>query len=426
VKQILFISYFFPPLGGPGVQRACKMIRYLKEKGWVTDVISIKDIIFHSYDKEMFWECNVRKVYRTDSLHPMFFLKRFQKSSIKRNNLYFRTPEKIKKLIRNIFPIDDKIGWLPFAYFKALQICKKNKYDVVIATIGPYTSGILAYLISQRIRIPVVIDYRDLWTLHPYLKFPTVFHRQLSEFWEQKILERAKIVTVASKTMKKDLAFKYGNCVKDKIYVMYNGWDARDFKNIKVAEKKDKVRFGYIGNFYGNQSVRYFVKALDELLEKNSLPRDIEITFVGNYYIETIRLLHNSKIVGLIKIVPQVSHRKAVEFMLNSDVLLLFVSSKKGRGVLTGKIFEYLYAKKEILAMIPPDGEAAEILRSYNHKYICAMEDNEKIKENFIDICKFVKSKKYNNQKIDNQYSRENQFNQFETFLLKRVFRDEI
>ena len=421
LKRILFISYFFPPLGGPGVQRACKMIRYLKEKGWVTDVISIKDIIFHSYDKEMFLECNVRKVYRTSSLHPLYFLKRFQKSSTKRNNLYFRTPEKIKKFIRNIFPIDDKIGWLPFAYFKALQICKKNKYDVVIATVGPYTSGILAYLISQKIRIPVVIDYRDLWTLHPYLKFPTVFHRQLSEFWEQKILERAKIVTVASKTMKKDLAFKYGNSVKDKLHVMYNGWDERDFKNIKVAEKKDKVRFGYIGNFYGNQSVRYFVKALDELLEKDSLPKDIEITFVGNYYIETIHLLQNSKIAGLVKIIPQVSHRKAVEFMLNSDVLLLFVSSKKGRGVLTGKIFEYLYAKKEILAMIPPDGEAAEILQTRKYNFICAMEDVDGIKRNFLALYEYVKYGKICKRKINEEFSRKYQTFKFEEILSKNL-----
>ena len=427
LKQLLFISYFFPPLGGPGVQRSCKMIRYLREKGWMTDVISVKDIVYHSYDEGMVWECKARSVYRTNSLHLLSFLKKIHKNYISQGSkLYFETPEKIKKIIRNIFLIDDKIGWLPFAFFKALQICHRNNYDLVMATMGPYTSGILAYLISQKIRIPLVIDYRDHWTLHPYLRFPTILHKELAEYWERKILKDAKVVTIASKTMKEDLTLKYGSTIKDKIHIMYNGWDERDFEHIKVEEKENKVRFRYVGNFYGNQSPKYFVQALDELFEEGSLPEDIEISFVGNYYIETIKILQKSNINNFIKVVAQVSHIKALEYMINSDVLILFISSYKGKGVLTGKIFEYIRTKKEILAMIPTEGEAAEILRKNNYSFICTMENINGIKKNFLSIYEYVKGGKTQERKVRNEFSRKHQTFEFEKFLSKRLMKDGI
>lgn len=427
LKKILFFAYFFPPLGGPGIQRPCKMIHYLKEKGWVCDVISVKNILFHSYDKEMISECEARHIYHTNSADLMSLFKRVNKNNDNKiKKIYFNTPEKIKKIIRNIFPIDDKIGWLPFAYFQALQVSREYKFDTVMATIGPYTSGIVAYLISKKIGVPLVIDYRDPWTLHPYLKFPTVIHKQISEFWEKKILIGAIVVTTSSKTMKKDLISKYGNNLIDKIHVMYNGWDEEDFKNIKVKKKKDKIYFYYIGNLYGNQTVKYFVKALEELNDENYLPKDIEITFIGNYYIETIQALKNSKIIDMVKVIHQVSHRKAIEFMLKSDVLLLFISSSKGKGVVAGKIFEYLRAKKEILAMIPTDGETAEILRAYNHNFICAMEDVNGIKKNFLSLYENIKIGRIQERRVNNEFSRKHQTFMFEKFLSKRLNEKEI
>ena len=427
LKKILFFAYFFPPLGGPGVQRACKIVRYLKEKRWLINVISVKDIVYHSYDEEMVWECKARNVYRTSSFNLLSLIKKYHKNDINRGSkLYFKTPEKIKKIIRNSFPIDDKIGWLPFAYFQALQVSRKNKFDSVMATIGPYTSGIVGYLISKKLKIPLVIDYRDHWTLHPYLRFPTYIHKELAEFWEWKILQEAKLVTTVSKTMKKELLLKYDNNLKDKIHVIYNGWDENDFKHINVVEKRNKVSFHYVGNFYGNQSPKYFVKALEELYKENSLPENVEIVFLGNYYIETIKILQKSNINYLIKTVPQVSHSKALEYMINSDVLLLFISSYRGKGVLTGKVFEYIRTKKEILAMIPPEGECAEILKSHNHKYICSMEDIKGIKKNFVTLNNYIRSGEIQKRKINNKFSRKHQTFKFEKILSKMLIRDGI
>ena len=430
-KNLLLISYFYPPLSGPGIQRPCKIVHYLRKHNWYVDVITVQNIIFHSIDLKFSEECNENNLYKINSLDPMAVLSKFkgknnQGKNRVENKIYFKTPEMIKKIIRSIFPIDDKIGWLPFAVRKGKFLCKENEYSAVMATIGPYTSALIAYLISKKCNLPLIIDYRDSWSSHPYLDFLSFFHRKYSEHWEKKILNSAEVISTHTKWLKESLIFKYGKHLKGKIHIMYNAWDERDFKNVKRKKNNNKVLFYYIGGFYGYQTPKYFIESLEELYSNNKLPEDIEIIFVGNFFVKIKKIIKNSIINKFIKVLSQVPHRKAIEYMLSADVLLLFIASYKSTGVVTGKVFEYIRSKNEIFAMIPPGGECAEILRSYNHNYICAMEDNEKIKENFIGIYKFVKIKKYNNRKIDNQYSRENQVNQFEKFLLKRVFRDEI
>lgn len=438
-KRLLLISYFYPPLGGPGVQRPCKLVHYLRKKSWIIDVISVKKIEFHSIDETLSAECDENNLYKVNSFDPMrllYLIKKYfgkngkqRKSQIKspQKKLYFHTPERIKRIIRGLFPIDDKIGWLPFAYRAGTKLCNENKYDAVMATIGPYTSAVIAYKIAKRFHIPLVIDYRDLWTQHPYLTYISPFHKKYSEYWEKCILVKAKVITTVSKSMVKSLCEKYGESLKDKLLVMYNAWDERDFKKVKVGKKiqknNNKISFTYIGGFYGEQTPKYFIQAMEELQRQKRLPQQIEFIFVGNYFHEVIAILQNNAVRDFIKIIPQLLHNKAIEYILSADALLLFVSSINGEGVITGKIFEYIRSRNEILAMVPPQGEAAEILESSNHKFICAMENVEMIKKNFLKLYEDIRSNDLEIHTIDGRFNRENQTNKFETFLQKRIAR---
>jgi hypothetical protein len=174
-------AYFYPPLGGPGVQRPVKLIKYLSRNNWKTDVVTVKDIMFHSSDDQLAAEDMAETVIRTGSLDPMSFLGKIKKGS-DRTKVYFGTPEKYKKIIRNLFPIDDKIGWLPYAKKAGRQLLKTKRYDAIMATMGPYTSGLAAYKLSRQYKIPLIIDYRDHWTMNPYIKFITPFHK--IEIWK--------------------------------------------------------------------------------------------------------------------------------------------------------------------------------------------------------------------------------------------------
>jgi len=185
--RVLLFSYFYPPLGGPGIQRPCKMVYYFRQGGWDVDVISVKDIVFHSYDEDMQDECKENFLYRVKSWDLMSLLHQVKgsKKTSSDKKLYFQTPEKFKRIVREIFPIDEKIGWLPFAYKMGVYLCSQKQYDAVIATIGPFTSAIVAYLVSKRAGVPLVVDYRDAWTLHPYIRFLTIFHKGIAQSWRK-------------------------------------------------------------------------------------------------------------------------------------------------------------------------------------------------------------------------------------------------
>ena len=418
MKRLLLIAYFYPPLGGPGVQRPAKLVKYLNKLDVSTDVITVKDIVFHSTDNKLLKEDKARKIIRTSSFDPMSILKKISKPKTNKV-VYFGTPEKFKKIIRNIFPIDDKIGWLPFALSVGNSLCKRNKYDSVMATMGPYTSGLAAYKLAIKNKLPLIIDYRDHWTLNPYITFFSKLHKMHSIKWENRILHSASVITVVSKTMKNDLIREFGEDLRKKIKVIYNGWDADDFSNL-VINKSEKLIIKYIGNFYGNRTPKFFIKALELLYSRNQLPDDIFIEFTGNYYTETLDHIANSKVVHFIKINAQIEHKESIKSLMNCDALLLFIASYKGEGVLTGKLFEYLRSGKEILAMIPTEGEAAEILRHNEHDLFCEMEDIEMIAKNFLKLLDTIK-KKSNERKIQFEFSREYQTKEFLDFVENRL-----
>ena len=414
MKELLLFSYFYPPLGGPGIQRPVKLVKYLKDFGWEVDVITVKNIVFHSFDYSMLEENRAKNTFYVPSIDPMSILNRiFSNKKEITKKVYFKTPEKIKKIIRSSFFIDDKIGWLPFALKKAYKLCKNKKYDAVMATMGPYTSGIIAYYVSRKFKIPLIIDYRDHWTLHPYINFITPIHKKIAEYWEYKILRFALVISTASKSIKSDLIKKYGDNIEPQLHVMHNGWDEDDFNDIKKFRRNGNVIIRYIGNFYGHQTPKYFIKALDNLMDAGKMPRDVKFEFIGNFYKDTQSYIRNSKTSEYLTIIPQVNHKKALEYLMNSDVLLLFIGTPKGKGVFPGKLFEYIRSGKEILAMVPPDGEAASILKENNHSFICAMEDISSIKKNFLRIYEQIIDKKIKKFKYNPIYSRKLQTEHF-------------
>jgi len=432
-NNLLLFAYFYPPIGGPGVQRPTKLVSYLKNENVSTDVITVKDIIFHSFDYGLLNEDRAENVIRTNSWDVMSILKKI--SSLKKNNnsaktksapkIYFNSSEKFKKIIRSSFLIDDKLGWFPFAYLAGKSMIKQKKYLAIAATIGPYTSSLISYFLSKKYKIPLVIDYRDHWTMNPYLTYLTKFHLKFAEFFERKILNYATMVTTVSQTMREDLIKKFGEQLSNKIFVMYNGWDAKDFKTVKKISNENKITISYIGNFYANRSAEYFAKAVEELITEKKLPQNLEFNFVGNYYKETQMQLLNPKLADYIKITPQLEHDQAIEVLMNSDALLLFIASKNGKGVLTGKIFEYLRSGKEILAMVPLDGEAAEILRENGHNFLCPMENVQEIKKKILELLAYITSQNNVEREIPEEYSREKQSKNFLNNLNKCLGKNE-
>jgi len=409
-KRLLLFAYFYPPLGGPSVQRPLKLVKYMSQMGWDVDVITVGNITFHSLDKSLAAEDRAANVYRTNSFDPMSILNRVASGSQKvEKSVYFKTPEFAKKMIRSLFIIDDKIGWYPFAFKQAVKLCRIKKYNAVMATMGPFTSGVVAANISKKFKIPLIADFRDYWTQNAFLPFPTKLHRKIAEKWEKKILNQSLLYTTIGHVMGRDLADKYNPELLKKNYVMYNGWDEEDFVNSSVVKNTNKVVISYLGTLYSLRTPKYFMNVLKKLKRNGELADNILFRFVGNFYSEELEILQQPELSEFIELVSQVEHDEAIELMMQSDALLFFNPTLMGEGLVSGKVFEYLKSGKHIFSMIAPKSEIAEILKSKGHDLICEMESEDDVELNLLKLLKRIDSKTYPKFASPEEFSRKYQ-----------------
>jgi glycosyltransferase involved in cell wall biosynthesis len=393
-KKAMLIAYFFPPLGGAGVQRPLKFVKYAKELGWNFDILTVKDIMFHSYDETFLKEIN-NTILRADSLDLMSIakkLKLFKKQEIDGNSkTYFQTSEFKKKLIKSFFFMDDKIGWFVPALLKAINSFVKHKYSYILVTIYPVSSLLVAWALSKIFNVPFFIDYRDHWTLSSYFDFSNDFSREQYAKLEKYFLEEARGVLTIGEVMKQELVDNF-NISASKIEVMYNGFDNKDFEKADY-KANDKIIISYIGNMYKHRTSRYFLQAVRELIEEGQLEKEkLQLNYMGNYYIEEMNVIENSGLLDIIKITPQQEHKLAVAEMQKSDILLLLIGSESGKNVLTGKIFEYLKSQRPILGLVPEGGEAQQLLHKVDNPWTSKAEDCEGIKKELLEIIRFVES----------------------------------
>ncbi len=402
-KNLLLISYFYPPLGGPAVQRPCKTVKYLSRLGWKVDVITVREILYHSRDESLLSEGRARRIFRTSSLDPMFVINKLR--TILRsefNKLYFNTRTQSKTLVRRLFFIDDKIGWLPFVLYTGLKALRQSHYKVILVSCGPFSSALGGYLLSRLARIPLILDYRDHWTLNPIHTTHKGFGLRYLSFLEKHLLRKSHLVLTATAMMRSELIHEF-TLSPDRVIPVYNGWDEEDFIGMERKRKANhKIRISYLGTLYQNRTLSKFLKAVSDI--GRQFPEyDLDIYMIGNFYRETLEEINNSGIAERICIIPQVEHRQAIQYMLDSDILLLVIGDRTTKSVLTGKIFEYLRVQKPVLALTPQDGEAAELLRLCGHTAICDIHDTPEIERNLLDI---LKAKSANEFLIPKEYER--------------------
>lgn len=386
--RVLYISYFYPPLGGPAVLRNVKTVKYLSRMGYNVDVITIDDIEYLYRDDSLLHECGHRRIWRTGSLDPMALLKKLGgRGSGKVSGLYMNTPERLKLMIRRLYPIDDKIGWVPFLVRAGTKALRENEYDLIYISMGPFSSGIGAYHLAMRSGLPLVLDMRDYWNLlGDYDLQGSSWQRSYSLHWEAKLYQRADMIVTATEGIGTDIAEVFGEQHRSKLLTVYNGYDEEDFTGVTPHAGPQSFVMAYFGNIYARRTLAKYFAAVLVLRDSGALPANSRVKLYGNFFRETLRDIEESGIADMIEVIPQLEHRDAVQAMLDADVLLLTLNSSGPKGTLSSKVFEYLRAAKPILAMVPAHNEAAKLLRECGQTHICAMESADSIRNALIRV----------------------------------------
>tara|TARA_R110000868_G_scaffold37111_4_gene131326 strand:- start:7200 stop:8423 length:1224 start_codon:yes stop_codon:yes gene_type:complete len=357
-------------MGGSGVQRPLKFVKYLREFGWNPIVLCPEPGAYHAFDDSLQKELTTLNV----EVHRVKGKTLLHKSGNRKVNLSSSIENYLRKVSQFFWFPDNKKGWIKPGFQKAKEIIADKSIDLVFATAPPYSNLILAKKIKEEFNIPVVMDLRDDWLESHLLSYPTQLHYLKMSKIESETLKVADQIIAINNLIAS--AVDKRNVNTKKVKVISHGFDPEDFAFKNENRDSEKISFLYSGTFYPESGPEKFIEAMALFLNENSSLNDkIELQFQGNLNNEYSSLF---KQYGLEKNVINfgfLPHSEAVKNLMKADVLWLNNSHKKNSSTLSlGKTYEYMASKKPIIALVP-EGDIKDTLKEYGFAYISDPKD---------------------------------------------------
>jgi glycosyltransferase involved in cell wall biosynthesis len=363
MRKVLVVAYYFPPVGGGGVQRTLKAVKYLPTNGWQPIVLSARPPARYPQDPSLTAEIpSQTSVIRTRAFLAPGWL-----------------PWRIRHLVtRWLLLVDEQIGWLPFAVRQGQTMTQRDDISAIYTTSAPITAHLIGLRLKRLTGLPWIADWRDPWIGNFSASFATPWHEQLAARLERQIVHAADRSTVVSEPMRQALLARYPDLAPERVLTLPNGFDPSDFQGVQpLGQESGRMVIVYSGSFYGQrQSPRPFLLGLDAALATDPNQRQtLRVRFVGNTGALTMRLVEELGLDDVVKFTGYLPHRESIGHLLGADLLLVVIGDGPGsEAVFTGKIFEYLASGRPILALTPA-GAAADLLVETGAATIVTPED---------------------------------------------------
>ena len=420
MKRVLIITYYWPPSGGSGVQRWLKMSKYLPENAWQPVIYTAEDAEYPVEDPSL--EKDVApetEVIRRPIVEPYSFYKKF---------LGIKKGEKVKAgfinegakktgwkenlsvwLRGNLFIPDARCWWIKPSVKYLTKYLKEHPVDAIISTGPPHSMHLIARALHKKFNIPWVADFRDPWTdidFYKDLKLTRCADRKHHRLENQVLTEATRVVTVGW-----DCAKGLESHGAKDVIVITNGYDfdcpiLETDENLSQRQQETSLfTMSHIGIIGANRNPETFWQAIAEL------DLSIKIRLIGQVDNSVLESIKRNNIEKYVEIISYIPHNQVIEEQKKSDVLLLFVNNTpNAKGILTGKLFEYMASGRPILCIGPENGDSARILNETQTGVTIGFDDKEKMKSVILDLYK----KYQENQLVTNdiqaveKYSRRN------------------
>jgi glycosyltransferase involved in cell wall biosynthesis len=367
--KILFISYFFPPYNAIGAVRTGKMVRRLLDAGHDVRVISASR---QGLPQTLEMKMPAGVVNYTDWIDVnMFIARALGKGTVAKAKSTATMPSLQKGRLSRLMGMagrlyvswmyvpDRYIGWFFFARKACQQTIDEGwRPDVIYASATPYTALMVASSIGRQYHIPWVGELRDLWTDNPY-----AHHRAISKWLERRTLRTAAALVTVSEPLAKVLSDKYPS----PCHVIMNGFDAEDFSGAvpqadRSGTEKRRLKIVYTGQLYAGR--RDPTKLFQALSMDRSLLLQVDVRFYGPNLAWVADLAAEYGVQDAVCVHEPITREEAIREQQQADILLLLTwDDPRERGVLTGKLFEYIGAGRPILVLGHVDGDAATLVR---------------------------------------------------------------
>lgn len=383
MKKVLIFTYYWPPAGGVSVQRFLKFTKFLPEFGWQPIIVTVANGSYPYTDESLLKQVDPSvKVYRTKTFEPFEFynLLRGKKGkalpvvsvgAAKNKSFFQRFSEYIRA---NFFVPDARVGWVKYAIKQAEEILKTEKIDAIITTGPPHSTHLIGLDLKERFGVKWVADFRDPWTgifYNDILPRTEATRKKDSEL-ETRVLRTADHVSVISPGMKKEFENR-----SKQIDVVFNGYDEEEFASA-VNTGNGVFTMRYVGNLMASQNAEVLWQAINLLCKEHS----IKIELIGRVDEVVKRSIDQHGISTLVTYKDFVDHHSAIALMKTADLLLFAIPDVKGNElILTGKLFEYLAARTEMISFGPVHGNAADILKQTGRKNMIDFKDKVEVEK---------------------------------------------
>lgn len=389
-KKALIITYYWPPAGGPGVQRWLKFVKYLPDYNIQPIVYCPKNPSYPIVDESLTKELSKDIVVLKQPIKEPYKLARlFSKKAASTISSGVIPKEKKQSVIEkvmlfvrgNFFIPDARKNWVKPSVDFLTDYIQKENIETIITTGPPHSLHLIGLQLKQKLDVKWIADFRDPWTTigyHKKLKLTKASQLKHQDL-ELKVLNSADQLIVTSENTKREFEFK----TNQPIAVITNGYDT----TISEKPKKDsKFTIAHIGSLLSERNPKHLWEALSELINENEVFKaDFELKLIGVVSDDVLQEIYSHNLKDYTNVVGYVSHDDAIKAQMQSQVLLLIeIDSEDTKAIIPGKLFEYMISNTPILAIGPKDSDVERIIKSTNTGTYFFYEANNTLKSQIL------------------------------------------
>ena len=386
MPSILIVSHSFPPASFVGGKRALRMARYLTELAWDVEILTLREGYFESLDESLLPEGEPFRILRTHTLETRYWFRRLQTIGKRRssqdaggagsNRTSGRSVGILHRLSRLwylLFSIpDDVIGWLPFAVMAGLW--RARRPTIVLATLPPATNAVAAALVARLRGARLVLDYRDPWSTQEGTAQTPGWRLSVDRCLEKWCVRRASLILTTTDGIRR----QQESLDPLRTTVIPNAFDPSDLVGLEPT-RFERFTIVYAGTFYSSRTAEPVLRALSLLSEAGRLPsQGLALRVLGVSGEEVSDMAERFGVSDLVEVEPFLPYRVALSRMRAADILLLVVGDTHA-DMIPAKLFDYLAARRHVLAVAPRGSEAGDMISRLGVGQVVQPEDGRAI-----------------------------------------------
>lgn len=412
-KKLLIITYYWPPAGGPGVQRWLKFVKYLPDFNVQPTVYIPENPTYPIVDEGLMSEVSDKAIILKNKIFEPYQLAGFlsKKDTKKISSGIIPAAKKqsfVEKMMLwvrgNLFIPDARKFWVNPSVQYLKKYIQENNIDTIVTSGPPHSLHLIGLKLKQELGVKWFADFRDPWTTigyHKALKLSSYADKKHKAL-EHQVLNTADTIIVTSKTTKTE----FQAITNKPIEVITNGYDV---ENVPKQTLDEKFTLAHIGSFLSDRNPKILWESLQELISENELFKThFQLKLIGKVSQEILDSISEFKLDSYLNNLGYVSHSEAIKHQKASQVLLLIeIDSEETKSIIPGKLFEYMVSERPIIAIGPKDSDFAEIITSTNTGTFFTYNEKERLKKTILSNFELYLDKKLQVYPIGlQQYSR--------------------